>query len=305
MLAVGNGDGFAHFRVVGRPYVGEGDEADDRSISVGYFETLRAKLLRGRYFNEEDTTEKPRMAIINSTMAQQLFDGVDPIGQHILNQYDSESPIEIVGVVDDIKEGALDSRTAAAVYSPYYQSSWNSFYVVARTTTSEGAMLPVMAKVVHEIDPELIVDLEQTMSERIDHSQSAYLHRTAAAIVGGFAGLALLLGTVGLYGVISYSVGQRTREIGVRIALGAPRSSVYRLIMSEAGWLAVLGLGGGVLCSAGASILLRGLLFGVSPWDMGTLVSVGAMLFAAALLASYLPARRAAYTNPTEALRAE
>jgi ABC-type antimicrobial peptide transport system permease subunit len=143
------------------------------------------------------------------------------------------------------------------------------------------------------------------MTDRVDNSQTAYLHRSAAWIVTGFAGLALLLGTVGLYGVISYSVGQRRREIGVRMALGAQRHSVYRLILTEAAWLAAFGVTGGAAGSLALTGLLRGMLFEVSPWDTGTLLSVVSVLVAAALLASYIPARRAASINPTEALRTE
>jgi ABC-type antimicrobial peptide transport system permease subunit len=143
------------------------------------------------------------------------------------------------------------------------------------------------------------------MTDRVNNSQSAYLHRSAAWVVAGFAMLALLLGTVGLYGVISHSVSQRTREIGVRMALGAQRSSVYRLILTEAGWLAAFGIAGGILCSLAASSLLRSMLFGVSRWDLATLLTVAFVLVVSALLASYVPARRAASINPTEALRAE
>jgi ABC-type antimicrobial peptide transport system permease subunit len=143
------------------------------------------------------------------------------------------------------------------------------------------------------------------MAERINNSQSAYIHRSAAWLVAGFASLALLLGTVGLYGVVSYSVGQRTREIGVRMALGAQRATVYQLILKEACWLATLGITSGILCSLAAANLLRSLLFEVRPWDLATLLSVAFVLVAAAMIASYIPARRAASIDPTEALRSE
>jgi macrolide transport system ATP-binding/permease protein len=162
-----------------------------------------------------------------------------------------------------------------------------------------------MVKAIHQIDAGLIADEEETMIDRINHSQAAYLHRSAAWMVGAFAGLALLLGTVGLYGVISYSVGQRTREIGVRMALGAQRSSVYKLILKEAAWLSIVGVVGGVLSSLAATTLLRSLLFGVSRWDVGTFFSVTCLLLASALFSSYIPARRAASIDPTEALRSE
>jgi ABC-type antimicrobial peptide transport system permease subunit len=143
------------------------------------------------------------------------------------------------------------------------------------------------------------------MTERINNSSSAYLHRSSAWLVGGFAVLALLLSVIGLYGVIAYSVSQRTREIGVRMALGAQRGSVYRLILKEAGWLIAFGIVAGLVCSVGATRLMRNLLFGVQVWDVSTLAVVAATLAVCALLASYIPARRAASVDPVEALRAE
>jgi predicted permease len=308
-LAVGSGEGFAHlfrhFRVAGRSYPGQGDEAIEQSGSVGYFETLKARLIQGRYFTEDDDVSKPRVALINRTMARQAFFGEDPLGKSIVDEYDGDRPIEIIGVVDDIKDGPLDMKPTAAVYTPFNQNPTNDFYVTLRTSQSEEVMLHSMINVVHRIDPGLIADEEDTMTDRINNSQAAYLHRSAAWIVAAFAALALLLGTVGLYGVISYSVGRRTREIGLRMALGAQRSSIYRVILTQAAWLATLGIVGGILCSLAVARLLRSMLFAVGPWDTGTLLSVVCVLAAAALVASYLPARRAASINPTEALRAE
>jgi macrolide transport system ATP-binding/permease protein len=162
-----------------------------------------------------------------------------------------------------------------------------------------------MVQAVHQIDPTLIANEEETMTTRIDNSEAAYLHRSAAWVVVGFATLALLLGTVGLYSVISYSVGQRTREIGIRIALGAQRPAVYRLIFGESAKPVIAGLGGGLLCSFWLTAFLRGMLFGVSPWDKETMCVVVCALAGASLVASYIPARRAASIEPTEALRAE
>jgi macrolide transport system ATP-binding/permease protein len=308
-LAIASGEGytqwFAHFRVVGRIYPGEGDEARQNWISVGYFETLRAKLLQGRYFTEHDDASGPRVAILNRTMVKQAFAGKNPLGKSIVDEYDPDHPFQVVGVVDDIQDGPLNTTPTPAIYASLNQNPTNDFYVTVRTSQPPETMLHSMVNVVHQVDSGLIADDEDTMTGRINNSQSAYLHRSAAWIVGAFAALALLLGTVGLYGVISYSVGQRTREIGVRMALGAPRPAVYQLILKEACWLTVLGIGSGILGSAATASLLRSMLFGVSPWDMGTMVAVVCVLAAATLLASYLPARRAASINPTEALRAE
>jgi ABC-type antimicrobial peptide transport system permease subunit len=144
-----------------------------------------------------------------------------------------------------------------------------------------------------------------SMQQKIDDSQAAYIHRSAAWLVGGFASLALLLGVVGLYGVVAYSVSQRTREIGVRMALGAQRSSVYSLVLGEASRLIAAGISLGLVGAVAAAMLMRKLLFGVQAWDATTLVSVAALLAVSALLASFIPARRAASVNPTDALRAE
>ncbi len=143
------------------------------------------------------------------------------------------------------------------------------------------------------------------MTDVINESTSAYLHRSSTWLIGGFAGIALLLSVVRLYGVVSYSVSQRTREIGVRMARGAGRGSVYRLVLREAGWLAAVGIAAGLICSVGAAGLMRKLLFGTEAWDAPTLAAVAGVLAVFALLASYLPARRAASVNPVEALRAE
>ena len=304
-LPVSDGDGVTTFRILGRPYHGETNEVNDRQVSAGYFATLHARLLRGRYFAETEDASKPRVTIVNEALAKKYFPGKDPIGQRIGNDtLEPNSLREIVGVVDDIKEGPLD-MIRPAYYDPFNQSAQSDFAVVVRTSQEEQALLPVLAAAIHQIDPGIATYGAVTMSERIHDSPSAYLHRSSAYIVGGFAALALLLGVVGLYGVIAYSVSQRTREIGVRMALGAQRGTVYQLILKEAAWLIALGIAAGLLCSIAAATLTRTLLFGVGAWDVSTFVAVAVVLAVAAMLASYLPAHRAASVNPVEALRAE
>jgi len=204
-----------------------------------------------------------------------------------------------------VKDGSLDSEVWPAVYYPFNQDSDSFFSVVGRTSQAEQSILPALVAAVHEIDPGIGTMNEATMMARINDSPSASLHRSSAWLVGGFAFLALLLGVVGLYGVIAYSVGQRTREIGVRMALGAQRSSVYQLILKEAGWLVGTGICAGLLCSIAAATLIRGLLFGVRSWDAATLAAVSVVLAMSAMLASYIPARRAAKVDPMVALRYE
>src|SRR6202023_3202076 len=155
-----------------------------------------------------------------------------------------------------------------------------------------------LAATIHDIDPNIVTFDVQSMRDRIDNSTSAYMHRSSAWLVGGFAALALLLGVVGLYGVIAYSVSQRTREIGVRMALGAQQSSVYRMILKEAGWLTGFGIVAGLVCSIAVATLMRKVLFGIHSWDVSPLAAVALLLGVSAMLASYFPARGAASGNP-------
>jgi predicted permease len=293
-------------RIVGRPYNGEHDEVNQRDVSSAFFSTLHAKLLRGRYFTDAEDASKPPVMIINETLAKKYFPGEDPIGKRIGDtELTPKSIREIIGVVQDVKDGSLDSETWPAVYHPFNQDTDTEFSLIVRTSQDEKSLLPTLVAAVHEIDPGIGTMNEATMADRINDSPTAYLHRSSAWLVGGFASLALLLGVVGLYGVIAYSVSQRTREIGVRMALGAQRSSVYQLIMKEAGWLVGAGIAAGLLCSVAAATLIRGLLFGVRTWDAATLAAVSAVLAIAAMLASYIPARRAARVDPMVALRYE
>lgn len=300
----GNGN-TTWFRVLGRPWHGEHNESPERDVSPGYFKTLGATLRRGRYFAEEEDASKPRVAIINQAMARQYFPDEDPLGKQLSYLSDPPVPMEIVGIVEDIREGPLDAAIPPVLYIPFKQSPGNFPGVVVRTSQAGPSLLPKLADAVRAINPNIVILSTQTMNDQIQLSPSAYLHRSSAWLVGGFAALALLLGVVGLYGVIAYSVGQRTREIGVRIALGAARRSVYQLILGEAGRLTAIGIVSGLVCSVGLATLMRGLLFSVNSWDGPTLGGVAAVLGGAALLASYLPARRAASINPVEALRTE
>ncbi len=293
-------------RFVGRPYNGEHNEVNERDVSAGYLATLEAKLLRGRYFTDAEDLSKPKVVIINEALARKYFPGQDPIGKQFGDLGLSPKSIkQIVGVVDDIREGSLDAEIWPAVYYPFNQATDDYFQIAVRTSQAELSLIPTLKAVIHEIDPGIVAFGGGSMREQILNSQAAYMHRTSAWLVGGFAALALALGVFGLYGVIAYSVSQRTREIGVRMALGAERRSVYELILREAGWLTLAGIGIGLLGAIGAARLMRGLLFGVSSWDLETLGVVAGVLGVSAILASFIPARRAAAVNPVEALRVE
>jgi predicted permease len=293
-------------RIAGHPYNGEHNEVNQRDISHTFFSTIRAKLFEGRFFTEFDDSSKPRVVIINQTLAKKYFPGEDPIGKKIGDtKLSPDSLREVVGVVEDIRDGSLDAEIWPAVYYPFAQSPDTDFNIIARTSQSEASLLPAMVAAIHEVNPGIGTMNEMTIANKINQSPSAYIHRSSAWLVGGFAFVALLLGVVGLYGVIAYSVGRRTREIGVRMALGAQRKSVYQLILLEAAWLIGIGIVAGLFCAVGAATLIRGLLFGVRSWDAATLAAVACVLAVFALLASYIPARRASQVDPMEALRYE
>ncbi|HEY2468032.1 MAG TPA: ABC transporter permease [Terracidiphilus sp.] len=289
-----------------RPYHGEHNEVDERHVSPGYLPALKAALVRGRFFTEGDDGTRPGVAVINEALARKFFPGEDPVGQKIANDEGGrDTEWQIVGLVSDVHEGALDATVAPTEYFPLSQTGDSSFTLVVRTRQDAGALLPELVAMLHQIDPNLGVSDEGTLLAKIEGTQAALLHRFAAWLIGGFAGVALVLGVVGLYGVIAYSVSQRTREIGVRMALGAPRDAVYGLVMRQAGWLTLTGLVLGLASAVGVATLIRKMLFGVAAWDAVTLAAVAAVLGAAAMAASFAPARRAASVDPVQALRSE
>jgi macrolide transport system ATP-binding/permease protein len=292
-------------RVGGRPYNGEHNEVHYREISAGYFTTLGARLIRGRHFDPREDASKPDVVIINQALVRTYFPGEDPIGQQLFYAAPTSKPMEIVGIVDDVKESPVDKETPPTVYVAFAQDPTTSFTIVARTGHDERAMLPVVAATVRRMDASVVTFNARTVTDIIDQSPATYTRRAAAWLAGGFAMTAWVLAIVGLYGVIAFSVGQRTREIGVRMALGAERATVLGLVLAEAGRLTAFGLIGGLAAAIGAGLLMRSLLFQVEAWDLSTLVIVALALGGSAMVACYVPARRAASVNPTEALRAE
>jgi len=293
-------------RIVGKPYNGIHNDVNERDVSAGFFSTIHARLLEGRYFNDAEDGTKPTVIIVNEAFAKKYFPGEDPVGKQVGDiKLSPKSIREIVGVVADFKDAGLQQDQWPAEYFHFNQSTDTYFSVLVRTHGDERSVLSSLTPAIHQVSTQAAVEEPYTMTQRIDDSQTAYIHRSAAYLVGGFAALALILGVVGLYGVIAYSVSQRTREIGVRMALGAQRSSVYHLVLSEAGKLIAVGVVLGLAGSIAAALLMGKLLFGVQAWDAETLAAVAIILAASAFTASYFPARRAASVNPTEALRAE
>ena len=304
---LGDGDGSSNFVIVGRPPV-DHNEVIIRDVSAGYLSTLQSRLVRGRFFADDEDQSRQRVAVINQQLAKLYFPGENPVGQQIAMEDDQKSAMLVIGVVDSIQEGQPDAAPQAAMYRPRNQNPSppnDGFTVVLRTGQSEGSVLSEAASAIRAANPTLAVSDPGTMLQKLYDSPSATLHRASAWMVGSFAALALLLSVVGLYGVVAYSVSQRTREIGVRMALGAQRSTVYRMILREAGGLAVVGIVLGLAGSLAATTLLGKLLFQVRAWDVTTLAAVSIVLAIAALVASFLPARRAASVDPTEALHAE
>jgi len=293
-------------RFVGKPYNGIHNEVNERDVTSEFFQTIHAKLLRGRYFNDAEDGSKPMVIMVNESFVEKYFPGEDPIGKRVGDTALTPKSIrEIVGVVADFKDAGLDQDQWPAEYYHFNQNTDTYFSMLVRTRGDEKTVLPALAGAIHQVSSQAAVEEATTMTQNISDSYTAYLHRSAAYLVGGFAVLALVLGVVGLYGVIAYSVSQRTREIGVRMALGALKGSVYRLILGEAGRLILIGVIVGLAASIWASTAMGKLLFGVQRWDVGTLMLVAIVLGGSAMIASFIPARRAASVNPTEALRAE
>jgi predicted permease len=296
----------AEFRVIGHPWYGEHDKALERETSADYFKVLQARLIAGRFYTEADDASKPRVVVINRALAKRFFPAEDPVGRMIGDaELSTKSRAQVIGVVDDVREGDLVEPLVPALYYPFKQKSDETLFFVVRTGPAPAAMMPSLVRAIHQVDPNVGVRNEFVMDDRINDSPAAFLNRSSASLVGGFAVSALLLGAIGLYGVMAYSVSQRTREIGVRMALGAQRGTVYRLILGQAAFVTALGIVVGLGCAIPAATLLKSLLFGVQSWDVPTLIGVAVALGICALLASYLPARRAASVNPVDALRAE
>jgi putative ABC transport system permease protein len=293
------------FTVVGRPAPEPGKEpgADVRSVGGDYFRVLGVPLVRGRLFTGADGAAAPRVFVVNQAFVREHFPGEDPIGRRVAVQWDGEPVGEIVGVVGDERESGPASEAAPAIYFWHAQDPWNSFTLLARTSGEPAALSAAVAREVRAVDPLLPVDAVRPMTSVV--SDVVARPRLNAVLLGAFSTAALLLAALGIYGVIAYAVSQRTREIGVRVALGATPRDVLRLVVGQGVRMTATGLGVGLLVSLAATRLMRSMLFGVEPSDPLTLAAVLAVLGAVALLASYLPARRAARTDPLQALRAE
>jgi predicted permease len=269
-------------------------------VAPDYFEVLQIPLVRGRAFLPTDDSAAVRVAVVNETFVRRFWPGTDPIGRTF---HDDSATVTVVGVVRDAKYGKLSGDTPPFVYWPVTQRASRTLNILVRSRGPDAALTVLIRNAVHTIDPLLPVPPVLTM----EAATSVVLlpQRVAAAVTAVMGLLGLLLSAVGLYGVVAFTASQRTREIGVRMALGANRRNVLGLVMHDGMRLVGIGMGIGLVLAVLLTRAMTHFLFGVSPLDPLVFVLVPLALAGVALLANYLPARRAASTDPLEALRAE
>ena len=287
------------------PTPGKETEANIRTVSENYFKTLGVPLLAGRIFDERDTNDKPGVVIIGKTIADRMFAGRDPVGMRLKYSSFDGPPDLIVGVVGDVKITGIDEALRPVLYYPFRQSSSTFANLVARTNTEPTALAAAIRNEVRNLEPDAAILNVRTMDEMIAQTPASFMRRFPALVISIFAGIALLLASIGIYGVVSYSVSQQTHYIGVRMALGASPSDILKMILKQGLLFALLGVGIGVGAAFGLMRLLSTLLYQVSATDVSTFAIVTGTLFAVALLACFLPARRATKIDPLVALRYE
>ncbi len=278
--------------------------ADIRISTPDYFHTMAIPLLKGRNFNGHDRADSMPVAIINQATAANVFPGQDPIGKYLTNFGPKSEKLQIVGVVGNVHHVGLETAARPEVYLPLAQSQWPSMYVAVRSAVSNPlTLIPSVQEAVWSIDRNVPLANPRTMQDVLAHS--VLRRRFAMLLLSIFAGLATLLAAIGLYGVISYSVAQRTKEIGIRMALGGQRSDMLRMVLRQSGMLALAGIMIGVPIALAATRFLGTMLYGVGALDFVTYVLVVAILALAAFLASIIPAFRATKVDPMVALRYE
>lgn len=291
------------------PFSVAGSRSDSRAFcnfqvtSEDYFQSAGIALTRGRDLTLADTATSLRVAIVNETLARQYFPHSDPLGQHITTAFDGNSEREIVGVIRDIHDRGLNTKSPPTVYVPYRQMALAYGGVVARTNASPESVLPEIRRRVAQTDPNVAVTHLTTIKARVNKTLDAPRFYTLIALA--CAGMAVLFVTFGLYGVISYNVSRRTSEIGIRMALGARREDILRGVLLQGLELSGMGVAIGIALSLASTRLLRTLLFELKPIDPVTLAIAAAVVVAVTLAAGYLPARRASNVHPMAALRHE
>ncbi|MGE3436739.1 MAG: FtsX-like permease family protein, partial [Blastocatellales bacterium] len=303
-LPLGGLDSDMSFVIEGRPTPPPDQQpvAWYSSVSQNYFRTMGMRLRSGRVFTEEDNETSPKVVIISEAAARRYFPNEDPIGKRVGNGR-PDGWFEIIGVMGDVKFFGLRRDALPSMYFPYRQVPSRLMFIVARTAGEPSSLASVLRGAVAAMDKNLAVSNITAMEEIT--AQSIGQERFTLLLLGLFAALALLLAMAGIYGVMSYAVAQRTREIGIRMALGAEAGNVLRLVIGQGMLLALIGVGIGLVGSLALSRLMKTMLFSVSATDPMTFVGVGALLALVALVACYVPARRASKVDPMVALRYE
>jgi putative ABC transport system permease protein len=302
-MALASGPGSVNFDIEGSP-VSSSDlqpRVDATAVSSGYFETLRQPLLSGRTFTDHDDANAMKVAIINHSMALHRFASEDPAGKRI--SFDSgKTWISIAGVVGDAREYGLERAVSDEVYLPADQAGFGGSLLV-RTTVDPMSITPLIRKALHDVDPQLAVDQVETL-ERLQH-ESLASPRITTILLGIFAGLALVISASGIAGIMALTVSQRTRELGIRMALGQSKSSVVRMVVRQGLILALAGTGLGLVGAMVLARLLSSLLYATSPTDISTFAAVSLLFILVAGLACFVPARRVTTIDPFIALRQE
>jgi putative ABC transport system permease protein len=294
------------FQVEGRtPYKpGEEAVADYTVAGSDYFRTMNIALLRGRVFNDSDTATSPSVLVVSNAFVKTYFPNEDPIGKRIIFDGPNRTPREIVGIVDDVRRKGLDKEVQAEMYASYIQRPERRLNLVIRSAGPDASELtPAVRAAVKAFDSKQIIWRTQTVEQLL--STSVAPRKFNMMLLGIFAGVALVLAAVGLYGVMSYSVSWRTQEIGIRMALGAKRTDVLRMVVRQGMTMTLIGLAFGLVGVFALSRVMVGLLYGVSPTDPLTFTGVSIVLLLVALLACLIPARRATRVDPIVALRTE
>jgi len=294
------------FQVEGRAPYKPGEEAvADYTVAGGdYFRTMNIALRRGRVFNDSDTPTSPKVLVISEAFAKYYFPNEDPIGKRIIFDGPNRTPLEIVGIVDDVRRNGLDQEVQPEMYASYIQKPERRLNLVIRSAGPDASELtPAVRAAVKAVDPKQIIWRAQTIEQLLGTSVAP--RKFNMLLLGIFAGVALLLAAVGLYGVMSYSVSWRTQEIGIRMALGANRADVLKLVVRQGMMMTVIGLVLGLAGAFALSRVLTGMLYGVSATDPLTFTGVSIVLLVVALLACLIPARRATHVDPIIALRTE
>jgi putative ABC transport system permease protein len=294
------------FKIEGRPEPppGQGPSCDVRAADAGYFQTMGIPLLRGRTFSEREDTEAKHVILINEALARKHFPNEDPIGKRLdVAMFEQPFWAEIVGVVGNVRYDSLIDESPPAVYFPHPDLTYSFMTLVVRTDGDPAAIAPAVQREIRSLDPNQPVSdvrtMDQVMSEWVSRS------RFNTLLLGLFAGLATLLSAVGIFGVMNYSVALRTRELGLRLAIGAQPRQVLMLVLRQGLLLTVFGVVLGLLAAFALTRLLSGLLFGVQAVDVSTFTTISLLLVLVSLLACYLPARRAMRIDPLQALRYE